>query len=84
VPGPERDPAADLTEEERARIRRTLARRLQAGGIVFLVVVSLGLVPSILARAWPSLGGPASVAAWLVAPAITVGLLVFAALRLRR
>lgn len=81
---PERDPAADLTEEERARARRTLARRLQAGGIVFLVVVSLGLLPSILARTWPALGAPASVAAWLVAPAITVGLLVFAALRLRR
>ncbi len=81
---PRRDPAADLTDEERARATRRLVVRLQAGGIVFLAVVVLGLLPSAIAKVAPQLGGPASVAAWLVAMALGAGLLVFALLRPRR
>ncbi len=82
--GPERDPWSELTAEERARARRTLVRRLQAGGIAFLAVVCLGLLPSALEAEWPALGRAAHVAVWFVAPAIPIALLVFAALRLRR
>ena len=87
VPGPGqegRDPAEELTEAERARALRTLSRRLQAGGMAFLAVVSLGLLPAVLSTVWPSLGHAATFAIWVIAPAIPIGLLVFAALRLRR
>jgi hypothetical protein len=80
---PERTPG-DIDEAERARATRTLVRRLQLGGIVFLAVVSLGLLPAALAAVSPALGRAASGAAWVVAPLLTVALLVFAALRLRR
>lgn len=83
-PAPGGDPAAGLTDEERARATRTLVRRLQAGGIAFLAVVCLGLLPELLSREWPALGRAATVAIWIVAPAIPIGLLAFAALRLRR
>ncbi len=79
-----RDPWAELTDEERARAKRTLLHRLQAGGLAFLAVVVLGLLPAALSAASPSLGRIAQVAVWFVAPAIPVGLLVFALLRLRR
>ncbi len=81
---PDRDPAAGLTEAERARAVRTLVRRLQAGGIVFLAVVCLGFLPAVIATEWPALGRAATFAIWIVAPALPIGLLVFAALRLRR
>ncbi len=81
-PDPEREP--ELSDEERARIVRRLSRLLQAGGIAFLAVVSLGLLPRILSPAWPSLGRAISVAAWVLAPAIGIALLVFAVRGLRR
>jgi hypothetical protein len=81
---PGRDPAAELTDEERARASRRLVHRLLAGGIAFLAVVCLGMLPAVLGREWPGLGRAASIAVWFVAPAIPVALLVFAALRLRR
>jgi hypothetical protein len=90
VPGPEprgapeRDPAEGLTDEERRRAVRTLVRRLQVGGIVFLAVVCLGFVPAALASVWPAAGRVATAAVLVLAPAIPIGLLVFAALRLRR
>jgi hypothetical protein len=80
---PERTPD-DLSEEERARAARKLVARLQVGGIVFLGVVALGLLPAALAAVSPPLGRAATAAAWVIAPLVTVGLLVFAALRLRR
>jgi hypothetical protein len=80
----ERDPAAGLTDAERARAIRTLVRRLQAGGIAFLAVVCLGLLPAVLSTEWPALGHAATFAVWIVAPAIPIGLLVFAAFRLPR
>ena len=92
MPGPElprppdrdpRDPSG-FDEKERARARGILSRRLQAGGIVFLVVVSLGLLPRVLGAVSPALGRAAGAAVWVVAPLLVVGLLVFAALRLRR
>ncbi len=80
----DRDPLEELTEEERSRATRTLVHRLQAGGIAFLAVVCLGFLPKVLSREWPALGHAANVAIWIVAPAIPLGLLVYAALRLRR
>jgi hypothetical protein len=87
VPGPARegrDPAEELSEAERGRALRKLSRLLQAGGMVFLAVVSLGLLPAVLSTVWPALGRAATFAIWVVAPTIPIGLLVFAALRLRR
>jgi hypothetical protein len=85
TPGaPPPDPAADVTDEELARAKRRLLNRLQAGGIVFLAVIVLGMLPAALASRWPELGRAASVAAWFVGPALGVALLVFAVLRLRR
>jgi hypothetical protein len=52
--------------------------------MVFLAVVSLGLLPAVLSTVWPALGRAATFAIWVVAPTIPIGLLVFAALRLRR
>ncbi len=80
---PERTPG-DLTEAERARAARVLVTRLQLGGIVFLAVVALGLLPSALSAISPALGRAASGAAWVIGPLLTLALLVFAALRLRR
>jgi hypothetical protein len=82
--GPPRDPWAELTDEERARAKRTLLHRLQAGGLAFLAVVCLSLLPATLSTEWPALGRFARVAVWIVGPAIPVALLVFALLRLRR
>ncbi len=79
-----RDPWAELTDEERARAKRTLLHRLQAGGLAFLAVLCLGLLPSVLGAGWPALGRAAQVAAWVLGPAIPLALLVFAVLRLRR
>ncbi len=79
-----RDPWAELTPEERARAKRTLLHRVLLGGIVFLAIVVLGLLPSALADVAPALGRAAAIAAWVVAPLLGAGLLVFALLRLRR
>ncbi len=79
-----RDPWAELTDGERARAKRTLVQRLLLGGIVFLAVVVLGLLPAAISGVAPGLGRAASVAVWFIAPAIGAGLLVFALLRLRR
>ena len=78
-----RDPSG-FTDAERARARGILSRWLQAGGIVFLAVVALGLLPTVLGAVSPALGRAAAAGAWVVAPLLVVGLLVFAALRLRR
>jgi hypothetical protein len=82
-PRPERTPG-DLTEAERARGARTLVRRLQLGGIVFLAVVALGLLPTALGAVSPALGRAVAGAAWIVGPLLALALLAFAALRLRR
>ena len=50
----------------------------------FLAVVCLGLVPAALSSASPALGRAATMAVLVLAPAIPVGLLVYAAIRLRR
>ena len=81
---PERDPAAELTPEERARATRRLVHRLLWGGIVFLAVVVLGLLPATLSPWSPALARAASIAAWILAPVLGLALLVFALLRLRR
>lgn len=84
---PGADPAGPggATDAERARQARRIGRALQAGGIVFLAVVSLGLLPRVLSAAWPSIGEErAAMVAWVAAPALTIALLVVAALRLRR
>ncbi len=74
----------ELDEEERRRVRRKLVAALQAGGIVFLAVAALGLVPRWLADSHPALAHAAAVAAWILAPLLGLALLVVAALRLRR
>ena len=85
TPGPpERDPRADVTDEELARAKRRLVNRLQMGGIVFLAVVVLGMLPAALAPRWPALGRAIAVGGWIAAPVLGVALLVFAVLRLRR
>ena len=85
-PDPDRDPAELATElaAERARRLRRLSAFLQAGGIAFLAVVSLGLLPTILAHSFPAAGAKAAVAVWILAPAVPIALLVVAAFRLPR
>ncbi len=86
-PDPERharDPWEQLTPEERTRAKRRLLHRLQAGGIVFLAVVVLGLLPAAIAKVAPELGRSAAVVVWFVAPVLGAALVVFALLRLRR
>ncbi len=78
----ERD-APEITDEERARATRAIATRVAAGGIVFLLVVALGVLPRALAP-WPAAGRVVAVAAWIVAPLLGLGLIVVAALKLRR
>ncbi len=82
--GPDAEPDSPELDEERARRRRRFAAWAQAGGIAFLAVVSLGLLPSIIARVHPAAGDRAAVVVWIAAPAIPIALLVVAALRLRR
>ena len=83
-PLPEERTPADITEEERKRALRRLVRLLQVGGITFLVVVVLGLLPGALEEISPRLGALASKAMWVLAPVLPIVLLVFAARRLRR
>lgn len=87
---PARDPAppevrdsAEL-EAERARRARRFAAYAQAGGIAFLAVVALGLLPAILSASYPAAGARASILVWIVTPAIPIALLVVAALKLPR
>ena len=80
-PGPDESPEAAA---ERARRLRRVSRFLQAGGIAFLAVVSLGLLPTILSATFPAAGAKAAVAVWILAPAIPIALLVVAAIRLPR
>ncbi len=81
---PGRDPAEGLTDEERARASARLVQRLLVGGIAFLAVVVLGMLPAALSKESPSLARLASTGAWVLAPAIGIAVLVFAALRPRR
>jgi hypothetical protein len=86
IPDEREREAAESPEQaaERARRLRRLSRFLQAGGIVFLAVVSLGLLPTILSASYPAAGAKAAVAVWILAPAVPIGLLVVAAFRLPR
>jgi hypothetical protein len=84
---PGREPELERLDEEdpeRARRLRRIGGLLQAGGIVFLAVTALGLIPSIVGASFPALGARLSVLVWIVAPAIPIALLVVAAVRLRR
>jgi hypothetical protein len=82
---PEIDPLPPEDDDrERERRMRRVWTLVQAGGMVFLVVAMLGLVPAILGARFPALASRATVAVLVLAPAIAVTLLVVAALRLRR
>jgi hypothetical protein len=87
---PDRDPAAPQLEDspeleaERARRARRFAAYAQAGGLVFLAVASLGLLPTILAASYPAAGERAAILVWIVTPAIPIALLVVAAFRFPR
>lgn len=85
--GPEREPdlaRLDEQDPDRPRRLRRLGMLLQAGGIVFLAVAALGLIPTIVSSSYPALGARLAVLVWIVAPAIPIALLVVAAFRLRR
>jgi hypothetical protein len=80
-------PDEELTPEQEAERARRLRRfwaLVQAGGIVFLAVASLGLLPTVLSAWFPELAPRVAAAVWLLAPALPVALLVVAAIRLRR
>lgn len=87
---PDRDPASPALEDspeleaERARRARRFSSFAQAGGLAFLAVVSLGLLPTILSASYPAAGEQAAVLVWVVAPAVPIALLVVAALRFPR
>jgi hypothetical protein len=81
--GPDREPPG-LDDPARARRLARLSRWLQAGGITFLAVISLGMLPRILASAFPGLGDAVAVPVMLVAIAVPILLLVVAAFRLPR
>jgi hypothetical protein len=88
-PGPDREPrppGGDEEEQERDRVRRTRGfwRYAQAGGLVFLAVTSLGLIPTIVSASFPALGPKVAIAVWVVAPAVALTLLVVAAYRITR
>ncbi len=78
------DEPPEISDEERARIRRAIGRRMLWGGIAFLAVVVLGMVPGIVNRVSPAAARVTAVAAWIVAPLIAIAVLVVAALKLRR
>ena len=84
--GPEREPPGleDPDDEERRRRLARMLRWLQAGGIAFLAVIALGMLPRILDALSPGLGEAAVVPATLAAIAVPIVLLVVAALRLGR
>jgi hypothetical protein len=81
----ERAPELTPAEEaERARRLRRFWALVQAGGIVFLAVTALGLIPTIVSSFSPALGRGAAIAVYVLAPLVPLGLLVVAVLRLRR
>ncbi len=80
---PERQPAEPDEAEQARRVRRYSAYA-QAGGAAFLAVVSLGLLPTIIASSFPALGAKAAVVVWVLAPAIPIALLIVAAFRFPR
>jgi hypothetical protein len=87
---PDRPPATPELEDspeleaERARRARRFWAYAQAGGMAFLAVVALGLLPTILSASYPGAGERAAILVWIVTPAIPIGLLVVAALRFPR
>jgi tetratricopeptide (TPR) repeat protein len=66
------------------RRRREGIRMLQAGAALFLAVVALGLVPSLVGRAFPQAARAAVTAVWLFALLVPVGLLLWSGVRLAR
>ena len=73
----------ELREERERRLRR-FSSWAQAGGLVFLAVVTLGLIPGVIEDAVPAAGPTAAVVIWVLAPAVPITLLVVAAFRFRR
>jgi hypothetical protein len=82
-PAPDREPP-ELDEDERRRQLARFSRWAQAGGIAFLAVISLGMLPRILAVVFPGLGDVAAVPVMLLAIAVPIFLLIVAAFRLPR
>ncbi len=81
---PDPEPDSPELDAERARRARRFWAYAQAGGAGFLAVVSLGLLPTIIAASFPAAGEQAAVAVWVLAPAVPIALLVVAAFRLPR
>ena len=80
----ERAPDPEALDRERKRRLRRFLLWAQAGGLVFLAVATLGLLPRIIASALPAAGPTVAVAVWVIAPALSIALLVVAAFRMRR
>jgi hypothetical protein len=78
-----REPDRDDLERAAARARTALGF-LQLGGIAFVAVIALGLVPRIVAARWPSLAGVAQLGALGASALVAIGSVVVGALRLRR
>jgi cytochrome bd-type quinol oxidase subunit 2 len=82
VRGDQRPP--ELDEEERARRAARFLAWAQAGGLVFLAVIAMGMLPRVLSEVFPGLGEIAAVPVMLVAIAVPIFLLMVAAFKLPR
>jgi hypothetical protein len=86
VSEPEREdpPPPDLVDEERVRRVARWSAWAQAGGLVFLAVVAMGLLPQALSAAFPGVGDIAAVPLMMVAIAVPIFLLMVAAFKIPR
>ncbi len=57
---------------------------LQAGGLVLVVILLLGVLPALLAKDWPEAGRLVAAARWIAAPVLVLCLLAIAVQRFRR
>ena len=78
-----REPDGDDLERAAARARTALGF-LQLGGIAFVAVIAVGLVPRIVAARWPALAGVAQLGALAAAVLVAICSVVVGAMRLRR
>ena len=67
----------------RASLRRA-GGWLQAGGLVLVAVLLLGVLPALLARISPEAARLVAAGRWVAAPVLVVGLLAIAVARFRR
>jgi hypothetical protein len=78
-PGP-----SEPDDAERARRLARFSAWAQAGGLTFLAVIAMGMLPRVLSAVFPGLGEIAAVPAMLIAIAIPIFLLMVAAFKIPR